>query len=69
MRPTAWRCCARPTTEASNDPRVVYHYAVALKDTGDKNEAIKQLTVVVGMKGPAKEKEDAQKLLTDLKGS
>ena len=57
------------TTEASNDPRVVYHYAVALKDSGDKNEAIKQLTVVVGMKGPAKEKEDAQKLLTDLKGS
>jgi putative PEP-CTERM system TPR-repeat lipoprotein len=56
-------------TEASNDPRVVYHYAVALKDTGDKNEAIKQLTVVVGMKGPEKEKADAQKLLTDLKGS
>jgi putative PEP-CTERM system TPR-repeat lipoprotein len=55
--------------EASNDPRVVYHYAVALKDTGDKNEAIKQLTVVVGMKGPEKEKADAQKLLTDLKGS
>jgi putative PEP-CTERM system TPR-repeat lipoprotein len=57
------------TTEASSDPRVVYHYAVALKDMGDKNEAIKQLTVVVGMKGPAKEKEDAQRLLTDLKGS
>ena len=57
------------TTEASSDPRVVYHYAVALKDTGDKSEAIKQLTVVVGMKGPAKEKEDAQRLLTDLKGS
>ena len=55
--------------EASGDPRVVYHYAVALKDTGDKNEAIKQLTVVVGMKGPEKEKADAQKLLTDLKGS
>ena len=55
--------------EASNDPRVVYHYAVALKDTGDKNEAIKQLTLVVGMKGPAKEREDAQRLLTDLKGS
>ena len=56
-------------TEASNDPRVVYHYAVALKDTGDKNEAIKQLTVVVGMKGPEKEREDAQRLLADLKGS
>jgi putative PEP-CTERM system TPR-repeat lipoprotein len=57
------------STEASSDPRVVYHYAVALKDTGDKNEAIKQLTVVVGLKGSAKEKMDAQRLLTDLKGS
>jgi len=57
------------TTEASSDPRVVYHYGVALKDTGDKNEAIKQLTAVIGMKGPAKEREDAQRLLTDLKGS
>ncbi len=57
------------TSEASADPRVVYHYAVALKDTGDKNEAIKQLTVVVGLKGGAKEKDDAQRLLTDLKGS
>ena len=57
------------TTEASTDPRVVYHYAVALKDTGEKSEAIKQLTVVVGMKGSAKEKDDAARLLTDLKGS
>jgi putative PEP-CTERM system TPR-repeat lipoprotein len=55
--------------EASSDPRVVYHYAVGLKDTGEKNEAIRQLTVVVGMKGVAKEKEDAHRLLTDLKGS
>jgi putative PEP-CTERM system TPR-repeat lipoprotein len=57
------------TTEASSDPRVVYHYAVALKDTGDKAEAIKQLTAVVGMKGAMKEKDEAQRLLTDLKGS
>jgi putative PEP-CTERM system TPR-repeat lipoprotein len=57
------------STEASSDPRVVYHYAVALKDTGDKNEAIKQLTVAVGLKGGGKEKDDAQRLLTDLKGS
>jgi hypothetical protein len=48
---------------------VVYHYAVALKDTGDKNEAIKQLSVAVGLKGGGKEKDDAQRLLTDLKGS
>jgi putative PEP-CTERM system TPR-repeat lipoprotein len=56
------------TTEASSDPRVVYHFAVALKDTGDKTEAIKQLNLVVGMKGTSKEKEDAQRLLTDLQG-
>jgi len=57
------------SVEASTDPRVVYHYAVALKDTGDKNEAIKQLNVVVGLQGAAKEKDDAKRLLTDLKGS
>jgi putative PEP-CTERM system TPR-repeat lipoprotein len=56
------------TTEASSDPRVVYHYAVALKDTGDKSEAIKQLNVAVGLKGDSKEKTDAQRLLTDLQG-
>jgi predicted Zn-dependent protease len=57
------------TTEASTDPRVVYHYAVALKDTGDKAEAIKQLNVVAGIKGTYKEKDDAARLLNDLKGS
>ncbi len=54
--------------EASNDPRVVYHYAVALKDTGAKDEAIKQLNLVVGTKGEYKEKTEAQRLLADLKG-
>ena len=57
------------TTEASSDPRVVYHYGVALKDTGDKAEAIKQLTIAVGLAGPEKEKAEAQRLLADLKGS
>jgi cellulose synthase operon protein C len=57
------------SVEASNDPRVVYHYAVALKDIGDKDAAIKELTVVVGLKGQAQEIQDAQRLLTDLKGS
>ena len=57
------------TTEASSDPRVVYHYAVALKDTGNKAEAIKQLTIAVGLAGPEKEKAEAQRLLADLKGS
>ena len=57
------------TTEASGDPRVVYHYAVALKDTGNKAEAIKQLTIAVGLSGAVQEKEDAQRLLQELKGS
>jgi putative PEP-CTERM system TPR-repeat lipoprotein len=57
------------TTEASSDPRVVYHYAVGLKDTGAKDEAIKQLNIVVGIKGTYKEKDDAVRLLNDLKGS
>ncbi len=53
-------------TEASNDPRVIYHYAVALKDTGAKEEAMKQLNIVVGVKGDFKEKAEAQKLLDDV---
>ena len=57
------------TTEASNDPRVVYHYAVALKDTGAKAEAIRQLQAVIAIKGDYKEKQEAEKLLTELKGS
>jgi predicted Zn-dependent protease len=58
------------SAEAANDPRVQYHYAVALKDTGNKEEAIKRLTVVVGAKGEFKEKAEAQQLLDALnKGS
>ena len=56
------------TSEASNDPRVVYHYAVALKDTGKKDEAIKQLNNVLNIQGQYREKDDAQRMLTDLKG-
>ena len=55
-------------SEASNDPRVVYHFAVALKDTGDKPGAIKQLKLVVAMKGEYKEKQDAARLLKELEG-
>jgi cellulose synthase operon protein C len=52
--------------EAVNDPRVRYHYAVALKDLGQKAEAIRLLTAVVATKGEFAEKADAQKLLTEL---
>ena len=57
------------SAEAGNDPRVVYHYAVALKDTGAKEEAIKQLQAVMAIRGNWKEKQEAERLLTELKGS
>ncbi len=52
------------------DPRIVYHYAVALKDIGNKDEAKKNLEAVVANKANFKEKVEAQKLLDDMaKGS
>jgi tetratricopeptide (TPR) repeat protein len=58
------------SAEATNDPRVQYHYAVALKDTGDKTTAIKLLTAIVAVKSDFAEKVQAQQLLDALnKGS
>jgi Flp pilus assembly protein TadD len=58
------------SVENSTDPRITYHYAVALKDTGNRDEAKKQLQLVTAAKGDFKEKTDAQKLLDDMaKGS
>ncbi len=53
--------------QAGSDPRILYHYAVALKDTGERDEAIKMLNAVVANKGQFSEKIDAQKLLDQLK--
>jgi putative PEP-CTERM system TPR-repeat lipoprotein len=52
--------------DGTADPRILYHYAVALKDTGNKDEAKKQLETVVANKGDFKEKVEAQKLLDDM---
>lgn len=52
--------------ESPTDPRVQYHYAVALKDTGGRAEAIKLLTGVVASKADFPERAAAQKLLSDL---
>jgi Flp pilus assembly protein TadD len=52
--------------QAGSDPRILYHYAVALKDTGERAEAIKMLNAVVANKGQFTEKADAQKLLDQL---
>ncbi|HQT78328.1 MAG TPA: PEP-CTERM system TPR-repeat protein PrsT [Rhodopila sp.] len=58
------------STTASSDPRILYHYAVALNDAGDKAEAKKQLQAVVAFQSNFTEKTEAQKLLDDLsKGS
>jgi Flp pilus assembly protein TadD len=56
--------------EATTDPRLQYHYAVAMKATGNRAEAQKLLSAVVAVKGDFQEKADAQKLLDDMgKGS
>jgi cellulose synthase operon protein C len=58
------------SAQASDDPRVQYHYAVALKDTGNKKDAIKLLTALVAVKANFVEKAQAQQLLDQLtKGS
>ena len=46
----------RPSRRRS-DPRIVYHFAVALKDTGDKDEAIKELTSLSPERAEFKEKD------------
>jgi cellulose synthase operon protein C len=52
--------------QAGNDPRILYHFAVALKDTGNRDEAIKMLNAVVANKAEFGEKAEAQKLLDEL---
>ena len=52
--------------EGLADPRIRYHYAVALKDTGHNDEAKRQLRIVVENKAQFKEKAEARKLLDDL---
>jgi putative PEP-CTERM system TPR-repeat lipoprotein len=52
--------------QAGGDPRIIYHYAVALKDMGKKDEAVKLLNDVVANKAEFSEKADAQKLLDEL---
>jgi cellulose synthase operon protein C len=48
------------------DPRIAYHYAVALNAVGDKEEAKKQLQLVVATKAEFNEKAAAQTLLDSL---
>ena len=52
--------------QVSSDPRILYHYGVALKQTGNREEAIKVLNAVVASKGDFVEKAEARKLLDEL---
>ncbi len=58
------------SNDTTADPRINYHYAIALIDTGDRVEAKKQLESVVAKPDDFKEKAEAQKALDELsKGS
>ncbi len=52
--------------QAGADPRIVYHYAVALKATGKREEAMRMLNAVVAANGEFTEKTEAQKLLDEM---
>ena len=54
------------SAQNANDPRILYHFAVALNDTGNKADAIKLLNAVVAVKGDFTEKTEAQQLLKQL---
>ncbi|HUB46661.1 MAG TPA: XrtA/PEP-CTERM system TPR-repeat protein PrsT [Acetobacteraceae bacterium] len=54
------------SAQAANDPRVQYHYAVALNDTGNRADAMKLLTAIVAVKADFTEKTQAQQLLDQL---
>ena len=53
--------------QGGSDPRIKFHFAVALKDTGDKEQAMKTFVQVVEAKGDFKEKVEAQRFLEEMK--
>jgi cellulose synthase operon protein C len=68
--PSTGAILLRQASSSSNDPRIEYHFAVALKDTGQKDEAVKLLHQVLAAQGQFDEKAQAEKLLTEMtKGS
>ncbi len=56
----------RQAVAGSNDPRILYHLAVALKDTGDRQGSMKLLQNVASVPGDFEEKTDAQHLLSEM---
>lgn len=53
--------------EAPNDPQIRYHLSVALRDTGNIDEAIKHLKGVVSASGDFIEKREALEILNKMK--
>ena len=67
---TALMLLRQANGEANNDPRIGYHYAVALHKTGQTSEAIKVLKPIVDGEVVFDERGEATKFLTGLnKGS
>jgi putative PEP-CTERM system TPR-repeat lipoprotein len=56
----------RQASAGTSDPRVLFHYAVALKQGGQRAEAMKLLNSVASAKGDFAEKQQAQKLIEEL---
>ncbi len=52
--------------QGGSDPRILYHYGVALKDTGQRDEAIKALNAAVANNAQFAERDQAQQLLDEL---
>ena len=53
--------------EADGDPTILYHYAIALRDTGGTAEAIRVLIAIAGLKADFPEKAEARQALDALK--
>ena len=52
--------------DGTSDPRIRYHYGVALRDVGANDEAKKQFEAVIENQAEFKEKVEAKKLLDDM---
>jgi putative PEP-CTERM system TPR-repeat lipoprotein len=55
--------------EAGGDPSILYHYAIALRDTGGDAEAIRLLTAIAGMKANFPEKAQVRPVLDALENA
>ena len=68
--PTKGAILLRQANAGTTDPRIQYHFAVALKDTGQRDEAVKLLRQVVASPAQFDEKAAAERLLSEMsKGS